>query len=138
LKRLITSIANGQQDVHDLQEHQLVKKLKTEHHESSDSADEGIHCNPSPVETLDDVDALKAQLIEVRQAVDRERKLRMSLEDQVKQLETQLYPERVKEIAQSVQVKFHKQGSEVSFGENQLFIIKRKELMIIHHIDWVD
>lgn len=122
LKRLISSIANGQQDIQDLNEHHLVKKIKTEHHESSDSADEGIHCNASPIDSMDNVDELKSELIEVRKALDRERKLRMSLEDQVKSLETQLYPERVKEIAQSVQVKLHKQNSEsmdVSESEDQ-------------------
>lgn len=112
LKRLISSIISGQQDVSDLAKHSLVKKIKTEHNSefNSDSSDEGIHCNVSPVESFDNVDELKAELIEVRKAVDRERKLRMQLEDQVKTLETQLYPERVKEIAHSVQTKLNHGG----------------------------
>lgn len=109
LKTLIKSVSNGQQDISELAKHSLVKKIKTEHNSefNSDSSDEGIHCNVSPIEAFDNVDELKAELIEVRKTVDRERKLRMSLEDQVKALETQLYPERVREIAQSIQVKGH-------------------------------
>lgn len=109
LKRLISSIVSGQQDVAELAKHSLVKKIKTEHNSefNSDSSDEGIHCNVSPVESFDNIDELKTELIEVRKAVGRERKLRMQLEEQVKALETQLYPERVKEIAQSVQVKLN-------------------------------
>lgn len=99
-------------------DHQLVKRIKTEHtaeSNNSDSSDEGIQCHPSPngvpaVEHEQSVDELRAELVEVRRTVDRERKLRMQLEEQVKMLESQLYPERVKEIAQQVQVKF----SEVS------------------------
>ena len=109
LKTLIKSVSNGQQDISELAKHSLVKKIKTEHNSefNSDSSDEGIHCNVSPIEAFDNVDELKAELIEVRKTVDRERKLRMQLEEQVKALESQLYPERVKEIAQSIQVKMH-------------------------------
>lgn len=112
LKRLVTSLLNGTADIKDLADHHLVKKMKTEHHDT-DSADEGI-CNASPVDVMDASDDLKAELIEVRKTVDRERKLRMQLEDTVKQLEQQLHPERVKEITHQVQVKLHQQYNEVS------------------------
>lgn len=117
LKRLVTSILNGQADIKDLHEHQLLKKLKTDHHVNDvngggstggDSSDEGI-CNASPIEAMDNADELKAELIEVRKTVDRERKLRMTLEETIKTLETQLHPERVKEITHQVQVKLHHQ-----------------------------
>lgn len=115
LKRLVTSILNGQADIKDLHEHQLLKKLKTEHHSDvngggsgNDSSDEGI-CNASPIEAMDNADELKTELIEVRKTVDRERKLRMQLEETIKTLETQLHPERVKEITHQVQVKLHHQ-----------------------------
>lgn len=115
LKRLISSVASGQTDVDTLVEHQLVKRIKTEHHSglegnSCDSSDEGIHIHLSPKIDLDNVEEVRNELIQVRKALDRERKLRMSLEDQVKSLETQLYPERVKEIAQSVQVRLARGG----------------------------
>ena len=114
LKRLISSVASGQTDVESLTEHQLVKRIKTEHHSlegnSCDSSDEGIHIHPSPKIDLDNVEEVRNELIQVRKALDRERKLRMQLEDQVKSLETQLYPERVKEIAQSVQVRLARGG----------------------------
>ena len=123
MKKLIQSIANGSQDVESLMEHQLVKRIKSEHLEStnaasSDSSDEGIHCHPSPNIDLDNMDDLRHELIHIRKTVDRERKLRMSLEEQVKSLETQLYPERVKEIAQSVQNKFVHHG--ISHHHHQL------------------
>lgn len=114
LKRLISSVATGQTDVEALTEHQLVKRIKTEHHtlegNSCDSSDEGIHIHASPKIDLDNVEEVRNELIQVRKALDRERKLRMQLEDQVKSLETQLYPERVKEIAQSVQVRLSRGG----------------------------
>ena len=113
LKRLVTSIINGQADIKDLHEHQLLKKIKIEHHNDNDSSDEGI-CNASPIEAMDSTDDLKTELIEVRKTVDRERKLRMQLEETIKTLETQLHPERVKEITHQVQVKLHHQQYEVS------------------------
>lgn len=114
LKRVIATACNPQAEL-DGADHQLVKRIKTEHNNvessNSDSSDEGIQCHPSPnglhvAETEHTVDELRNELVEVRKAVDRERKLRMQLEEQVKMLESQLYPERVKEIAQQVQVKF--------------------------------
>ena len=46
----------------------------------------------------------------------------MQLEDQVKSLETQLYPERVKEIAQSVQVRLARGGlgSECGYSDEEM------------------
>jgi transcription factor AP-4 len=120
LKRLVTSIINGQADIKDLHEHQLLKKIKLDHHPGdTDSSDEGI-CNASPIEAMDGTDDLKSELIEVRKTVDRERKLRMQLEDTIKSLETQLHPERVKEITHNVQVKLHHQQYEVSFRVHTL------------------
>lgn len=127
LKRLISSVASGQTDVESLTEHQLVKRIKTEHTvegNSCDSSDEGIHIHPSPKIDLDNVEEVRNELIQVRKALDRERKLRMSLEDQVKSLETQLYPERVKEIAQSVQVRLARGGlgSECGYSDEDAMI----------------
>lgn len=45
-------------------------------------------------------------LIELRLQLDRERGLRMILEDQVRSYESQLYPERIREITQQVQLQF--------------------------------
>lgn len=53
--------------------------------------------------------AANSELIELRVQLDRERGLRMILEDQVRSLETQLYPERIREITQQVQLQYHHQ-----------------------------
>ncbi|KAK9507295.1 hypothetical protein O3M35_007182 [Rhynocoris fuscipes] len=45
-------------------------------------------------------------LIDVRVQLDRERRLRMILEEQVRSLESQLYPERIREITQQVQLQY--------------------------------
>lgn len=45
-------------------------------------------------------------LIELRLQLDRERGMRMILEDQVRSLESQLYPERIREITQQVQLQY--------------------------------
>lgn len=66
--------------------------------------------------TLLDIDqaANNSELIELRVQLDRERGLRMILEDQVRSLETQLYPERIREITQQVQLQFQQHQQEVS------------------------
>ncbi len=46
-------------------------------------------------------------MVELRLQLDRERRLRMTLEDQTRALESQLYPEKIREIAQSVQFQYH-------------------------------
>ncbi|XP_075224780.1 transcription factor cropped isoform X2 [Lycorma delicatula] len=53
-----------------------------------------------------------ADLIELRVQLDRERGLRMILEDQVRSLETQLYPERIREITQQVQLQYQQRDEE--------------------------
>ncbi|RWS29663.1 transcription factor AP-4-like protein [Leptotrombidium deliense] len=85
-----------------------VEKVKEESH-NSDSSDEGIQCYPSREMQCDSDsthDEIRTELIEVRKILDRERRLRMQLEDQVRGLEAQLYPERIKEIANQVQLQF--------------------------------
>lgn len=65
--------------------------------------------------TLLDIDqaATNSELIELRVQLDRERGLRMILEDQVRSLETQLYPERIREITQQVQMQYSQHQQEV-------------------------
>ncbi|XP_046664009.1 transcription factor AP-4 [Homalodisca vitripennis] len=64
--------------------------------------------------TLLDIEQAGAnsELIDLRVQLDRERGLRMILEDQVRSLETQLYPERIREITQQVQLQFSQQQQE--------------------------
>ncbi|CAB3375532.1 Hypothetical predicted protein [Cloeon dipterum] len=68
------------------------------------SADEGIGSMSPEPNLLDggepSVDALRKEMIELRMQLDRERRLRLQLEEQVRSLETQLYPERIREITQ--------------------------------------
>ncbi|KAJ9578483.1 hypothetical protein L9F63_005303, partial [Diploptera punctata] len=83
----------------------------------SESSDEGIgSMSPEPVAiiantsvaALDNGDPSR-EMIELRVQLDRERRLRMHLEDQVRSLESQLYPERIREITQQVQLQYHHQ-----------------------------
>uniref|UniRef100_A0A1B6E9A6 BHLH domain-containing protein n=1 Tax=Clastoptera arizonana TaxID=38151 RepID=A0A1B6E9A6_9HEMI len=53
-------------------------------------------------------------LIDLRVQLDRERGLRMILEDQVRSLESQLYPERIREITQQVQLQYQQREEEES------------------------
>lgn len=62
--------------------------------------------NGGPVQLTvdsDDNDVVRAELVQVRKVLDKERKLRMKLEEQVRDLEAQLYPTRIKEIVQQFQ-----------------------------------
>ncbi|KDR24214.1 Transcription factor AP-4, partial [Zootermopsis nevadensis] len=84
----------------------------------SESSDEGIgSMSPEPVavasnasvatiNSLDGGDPSR-EMIDLRVQLDRERRLRMQLEDQVRSLESQLYPERIREITQHVQLQYH-------------------------------
>lgn len=86
----------------------------------SESSDEGIgSMSPEPVAIianasvtniggLENADPSR-EMIELRVQLDRERRLRMHLEDQVRSLESQLYPERIREITQQVQLQYHHQ-----------------------------
>ncbi|XP_039283707.1 helix-loop-helix protein 11 isoform X2 [Nilaparvata lugens] len=56
--------------------------------------------------------AANSDLIELRSMLDRERGLRMILEDQVRSLETQLYPERIREITHQVQLQYQQRDEE--------------------------
>lgn len=65
--------------------------------------------SPPTIITGMDVDnnsATNSDLIDLRVQLDRERGLRLILEDQVRSLETQLYPERIREITQQVQLQY--------------------------------
>lgn len=80
--------------------------------DSSDSSDE-VLCRSSKSSIAGVVDAiepsnddLKREMVELRLQLDRERRLRMTLEEQTRALESQLYPEKIKEIAQTVQYQF--------------------------------
>uniref|UniRef100_H2Y5J9 BHLH domain-containing protein n=1 Tax=Ciona savignyi TaxID=51511 RepID=H2Y5J9_CIOSA len=71
-------------------------KHKTLLYESLDK-DEGIG---SPRE--EDLEDVRRDAIEVRQQLDKERRLRMLLEDQVRDLESKIYPEKLRELAHTV------------------------------------
>ncbi|KAF1526772.1 Transcription factor AP-4, partial [Eudyptula albosignata] len=47
---------------------------------------------------------LRREMIELRQQLDKERSVRMMLEEQVRSLEAHMYPEKLKVIAQQVQL----------------------------------
>lgn len=95
------------------------------------SADEGIGSMSPEPNTLDPNDnsseGLRKEMIELRMQLDRERRLRLQLEEQVRSLETQLYPERIREITHQVQLQYQQIIPEVSinmvdFDTNVLFL----------------
>ncbi|XP_046388529.1 bromodomain-containing protein 4 isoform X2 [Ischnura elegans] len=79
----------------------------------SSSADEGIgSMSPEPPEdaATNGPEMLRREMIDLRMQLDRERRLRMHLEDQVRSLEAQLYPERIREITQQTMMETHQEG----------------------------
>ncbi|XP_077172301.1 transcription factor AP-4 isoform X1 [Paroedura picta] len=55
---------------------------------------------------------LRREMIELRQQLDKERSVRMMLEEQVRSLEAHMYPEKLKVIAQQVQLQQQEQARE--------------------------
>ena len=118
LKRLVNSQLGHESDV-SIDNCPPLKRAKTEPPtnngaESSDSSDEGVALCSSPKSAgaiegaigEPSTDELRREMVELRVQLDRERRLRMSLEEQTRSLESQLYPERIREIAQNVQLQF--------------------------------
>lgn len=94
----------------------LHKRIKLEKNasgvDSCESSDE-VFCRSPKSSTAPVVEAgeassdeLRREMVELRLQLDRERRLRMSLEEQTRALESQLYPEKIREIAQNVQYQF--------------------------------
>lgn len=79
------------------------------------TAGSGTTGSPTIITSMDmeTTPASNPDLIDLRVQLDRERGLRMILEDQVRSLESQLYPERIREITQQVQLQYQ-QREEVS------------------------
>ncbi|XP_002738783.1 transcription factor AP-4-like [Saccoglossus kowalevskii] len=75
---------------------------KRRKNEDSISSDEGI--GSPEVEDLS-MEELQKEMVELRQQLDRERRLRMLLEERNRSLEAQLYPEKLREIAKHEQQK---------------------------------
>ncbi|XP_047214198.1 transcription factor AP-4-like [Girardinichthys multiradiatus] len=67
----------------------------------AEEKDEGIG-SPDILEE-EKTEDLKREMIELRQQLEKERTVRMVLEDQMRSLDAQLYPEKLKAIAQQVQ-----------------------------------
>lgn len=86
----------------------LPKRKKTE---PVEPVDEGIGSMSPPGIEEPRTEELKREMIELRIQLDRERRLRMILEEQTRNLEAQLYPERIREIAQQVQLQYHPDGT---------------------------
>ncbi|XP_039630586.1 transcription factor AP-4 [Polypterus senegalus] len=68
----------------------------------AEDKDEGIG-SPDILED-DKAEDLRREMIELRQQLDKERSIRMMLEEQVRTLEAHMYPEKLKVIAQQVQL----------------------------------
>ncbi|XP_041838147.1 transcription factor AP-4-like isoform X1 [Melanotaenia boesemani] len=67
----------------------------------AEEKDEGIG-SPDMLEE-EKVEELRREMLELRQQLDKERSARMQLEEQVRSLDTQLHPERLKVITQQVE-----------------------------------
>ncbi|KAG5832620.1 hypothetical protein ANANG_G00293030 [Anguilla anguilla] len=67
----------------------------------TEEKDEGIG-SPDILEE-EKVEDIRREMIELRQQLDKERSVRMMLEDQIRSLDAHLYPEKLKVIAQQVQ-----------------------------------
>ncbi|XP_042197197.1 transcription factor AP-4 isoform X2 [Callorhinchus milii] len=100
-----------------LQQNSQLKRFIQEYSGSSpkrrraEEKDEGIG---SPDVWEDEkVEDLKREMIELRQQLDKERSVRMMLEEQVRALEAHMYPEKLKAIAQQVQLQQHQDQARV-------------------------
>uniref|UniRef100_A0A0A9YD79 Transcription factor AP-4 n=1 Tax=Lygus hesperus TaxID=30085 RepID=A0A0A9YD79_LYGHE len=67
-------------------------------------------------EDMEVTEGVPNDLIDVRVQLDRERRLRMILEEQVRSLESQLYPERIREITQQVQLQYQQRDEDDNGG----------------------
>lgn len=88
----------------------------------AEEKDEGIG---SP-DTLDEdkVDELRREMLELRQQLDKERSSRMQLEEQMRTLDSQLHPERLKVITQQV--------------EEEQALLQSQTLLRLQHIHALD
>ncbi|XP_071671303.1 transcription factor AP-4 isoform X2 [Patagioenas fasciata] len=107
-RRRMQSINAGFQSLKTLIPHTDGEKLSKEFSGSSpkrrraEDKDEGIG---SPDIWEDEkAEDLRREMIELRQQLDKERSVRMMLEEQVRSLEAHMYPEKLKVIAQQVQL----------------------------------
>ncbi|XP_067119714.1 transcription factor AP-4 isoform X1 [Centruroides vittatus] len=66
----------------------------------------------SPSSAEPSIDDLGREMIELRVQLDRERRLRMMMEEQTRNLEAQLYPERIREITHQVQLQYQHRSSD--------------------------
>ncbi|XP_051878074.1 transcription factor AP-4 isoform X2 [Pristis pectinata] len=108
-----------------LQQNSQLKRFIQEYSGSSpkrrraEDKDEGIG---SPDVWEDEkLEDLKREMIELRQQLDKERSVRMMLEEQVRSLEAHVYPEKLKAIAQHVQLQQQQleQSKILQLGEQQ-------------------
>ncbi|XP_068177649.1 transcription factor AP-4-like [Antennarius striatus] len=88
----------------------------------AEEKDEGIG-SPDMLEE-EKVEELKKEMLELRQQLDKERSARMQMEDQVRSLDTQLHPERLKVITQQV--------------EEEQAILQSQTLLRLQHIQAAD
>ncbi|XP_069005204.1 transcription factor AP-4 isoform X3 [Embiotoca jacksoni] len=84
----------------------------------AEEKDEGIG-SPDILEE-EKTEDLKREMIELRQQLEKERSVRMMLEDQMRSLDAQLYPEKLKAIAQQFQEQQAQTQSLVHLQQKQL------------------
>jgi transcription factor AP-4 len=92
----------------------------------TESSDEGIGMTNSDFDEPT-VDEIKREMIELRTQLDRERRLRMMLEEQIRQLEGQLYPERIRNLASQVQAQMKYQQEKQAYVDEDRRVQDEKE-----------
>ncbi|KAF6723918.1 Transcription factor AP-4 [Oryzias melastigma] len=90
----------------------------------AEEKDEGIG-SPDMLEE-EKVEELRREMLELRQQLDKERSARMHLEEQVRSLDSQLYPERLKVITQQVEEEQALIQSQTLLRLQQIHSIDRK------------
>uniref|UniRef100_T1IEK4 Uncharacterized protein n=1 Tax=Rhodnius prolixus TaxID=13249 RepID=T1IEK4_RHOPR len=106
----------------------------TVNHPFTESGDEGADLILNNIEVDTNVAGSTNDLIDVRVQLDRERRLRMLLEDQVRSLESQLYPERIREITQQVQLQYQQRDD---IQHHKLVIVSANALQPVAHTETV-
>ena len=110
MKRLVNSQPESDVSSDNSPLHKRIKLEKSSNGVDSCESSDEVFCR-SPKSSTGPVvdpseDDLRREMVELRLQLDRERRLRMSLEEQTRALESQLYPEKIREIAQNVQYQF--------------------------------
>uniref|UniRef100_T1J0J7 Uncharacterized protein n=1 Tax=Strigamia maritima TaxID=126957 RepID=T1J0J7_STRMM len=110
LQNTIFQLEQGKDEFFWLQNCRLTRLVNQQNHDSDggivEAVDEGIGSMSPPGGEESGSEELKKEMLDLRGQLDRERRLRLVLEEQARNMEAQLYPERIREIAQQVHLEY--------------------------------